>query len=340
MTNNLNVYLHDKKIGILTEDENTQVSFKYEPDVKSPLSVRMPIRAEEYPHVFAFPFFENLTPEGEPLERIANKFRVSETNPFSILEKIGGDCAGAVALYNTEIPARVNEPLKKITKKVMARLIDELPENPLLTGIKNPPRLSLAGAQSKFAVYADGTNYYSSNDYYPSTQIIKIGSNRYKNLLYNELFCMKLAYSIGLPVPANVCLKETEGKAYLDISRYDRRKTSNGVERIHQEDFCQALGYPSFKKYQADGGPRMRDCYFAVIQYSKNKTADAFFLLQWMGFNYLIGNADAHAKNISFLHKGSHVVLAPFYDLLSTEVYSEKITSRKIAMLINGKDRY
>ena len=340
MTDKLNVYLYGKKAGVLTEDENAQISFKYESNAKHPLTVRMPIREEKYPHAFAYSFFENLTPEGEPLELIANRLRLSENNPFSILEKIGGDCAGAVALYEGNIPKKTNEPLIKISKKKLACIIDDLPKNPLLIGMKKPPRLSLAGAQSKFAVYKDEKGYYSPNDYYPSTQIIKIGNDRYKNLLYNELFCMKLASHLGLPSPQNVSLKETDGRVYLDIDRYDRKIIPKGVKRIHQEDFCQALGYPSAKKYQADGGPSMRDCYKAIIQYSQNKTSDAFSFLQWMAFNYLIGNADAHAKNISFLHKGSRVVLAPFYDLLSTEIYSEKITSRKIAMLINGKDIY
>lgn len=336
----LNVYLCGEKTGVLTENEYSQLSFRYEPGVKYPLTVRMPIRDEAYPHAFAYPFFENLTPEGEPLELIANKMRIAVNNPFSILEKIGGDCAGAVALHEGELPEKISDPLRKISEKELAFVIDELPFNPLLTGMKDPPRLSLAGAQFKFALYGDGNHYFSPNDIFSSTQIIKIGNDRFKNLLHNELFCMTLAHDIGLPAPSTICLREADGRLYLDIARYDRQITPNGVKRIHQEDFCQALGYPSAKKYQADGGPSMRDCYRAVIQYSHNKVGDAFSLLYWLTFNYLIGNADAHAKNISFLHKDGYIVLAPFYDLLSTEVYPQKITSRRIAMLINGKDIY
>ena len=61
---------------------------------------------------------------------------------------------------------------------------------------------------------------------------------------------------------------------------------------------------------------------------------------EWIIFNYLIGNTDAHAKNLSLLHSDSGVKLAPFYDLLSTEVYPETIIDHEMAMLINGKGKY
>jgi serine/threonine-protein kinase HipA len=352
MSRSLNVYLFGRKAGVLTEDEQSRLSFRYEPDAQAPLSVRMPVRTEEYLHDHAYPFFENLIPEGSPLEIIADRMHIPENNPFSVLDKIGGDCAGAVALYEGEIPDRLHEPLREITGAEMARIIDTLPENPLLTSMDNPPRLSLAGAQFKFAVCA-GTGaiapaealYFCPNEDYPSTTIIKIEHKVYKNLLHNELFCMMLGRSLGLNIP-QIRLCETEGRLFLDIARYDREPEPVNHDRIiksariHQEDFCQALGRPSGRKYQADGGPGLRNCYQAIMQYSSSKVADAFSFLQWTAFNYLIGNADAHAKNLSFLHKNGRITLAPFYDLLSTEIYPEKLSSRKIAMLINGKDQY
>jgi len=347
MSRSLNVYLFGKKAGVLTEDEQSRLSFKYEPDAKAPLSVRMPVRKEEYPHDYAYPFFENLIPEGSPLEIITDRMRIPENNPFSILDKIGGDCAGAIALYEGEIPNRLHEPLREITQTEMARIIDTLPENPLLTGMDNPPRLSLAGAQFKCAVCTGTAEdlYFCPNEDYPSTTIIKIEHKKYKNLLHNELFCMMLGHSLGLNIP-RIRLCEAEGRLFLDIARYDREPEPVSHDRIiksariHQEDFCQALGYPSGKKYQADGGPSLRNCYQAVTRYSSSKVADAFFFLQWTAFNYLIGNADAHAKNLSFLHRNGRITLAPFYDLLSAEIYPENLSSRKIAMLINGKDQY
>ena len=360
MRRTLNVYLCGEKTGVLAEDGNANLSFLYDPAVlkkpgaPQPLSVRLPVREGAYHHQYAYPFFENLTPEGRPLEIIANKLRISENNPFSILDKIGGDCAGAVALYEGEKPSGSDEPLRAISEKDMARIIHALPDNPLLTGMRNPPRLSLAGAQYKFAVcMGAGETFFSPNDEYPSTHIIKIGNDSYKNLLHNELFCMLLAQDAGLPVPP-VSLRAAKGSLYLNIARYDRHIAPAALaalaapsderiykaERIHQEDFCLALGYPSGKKYQADGGPDLRKCFQAITQYSHHKITDIFSFIQWITFNYLIGNADTHAKNISFLHKNNRVILAPFYDLLSTEIYPPRLASRKIAMLINGKYQY
>jgi len=65
--------------------------------------------------------------------------------------------------------------------------------------------------------------------------------------------------------------------------------------------------------------------------------ADVKSLLQWTVFNYLIGNADAHGKNISMLFTTQGPRLAPFYDLLSTAIYPH--LSSKIAMKIGGEYR-
>ena len=364
MTRELNVYLHGEKAGVLYEDQMGYLSFRYDPAALRPLSVRMPVRDEQYDRFYAEPFFDNLAPEGEALEIIAGKFRVSEDNIFSILDKIGGDCAGAVSLYGGDMPHSADLPPQIIDDNTIAKIIDQLPENPLLTGIDNAPRLSLAGAQSKFAVfrsYSDNKTYYRSDDNHPTTHIIKIANKRFPDILENELFCMKLA---GLclggnvkPGTISVDMRIAAGHKYLEIERYDRRintdkdtngKTGTGVsvqhsaQRIHQEDFCQALGYLARRKYQADGGPGIRDLHNAILEYSSQKAVDSYRFIELLTFNYLIGNADAHAKNFSLLHaNGSgHIVLAPAYDLLSVEVYPQKSVSHEIAMLINGKGRY
>jgi len=139
---------------------------------------------------------------------------------------------------------------------------------------------------------------------------------------------------------------EAEGRPYLEITRYDRYVNNNKfresgtVQRIHQEDFCQALGIVSNKKYQAGGGAKLKDCYRIINEFSENRLSDIIRFTEWIIFNYLIGNTDAHAKNLSLLHTSSGIKLAPFYDLLSTEVYPEKTIDHEMAMLINGKGKY
>jgi serine/threonine-protein kinase HipA len=166
----------------------------------------------------------------------------------------------------------------------------------------------------------------------------------FPHLLENELFCMKLAKIILTNIP-EVELMEAEGRQYLEITRYDRYLKNGIVYRIHQEDFCQALGIVSGRKYQTGGGVKLKDCYGIINDYSDNRLTDIIRFMEWIIFNYLIGNTDAHAKNLSLLHgvgsKGTDgIKLAPFYDLLSTEVYPEKTVDHEIAMLINGKGKY
>ena len=341
MSRLLNVYLYGQHIGILSENTLGHLEFQYD-DLAYPLSVRMPVQKEKYDNLYAEPFFDNLMPEGDALDLIAAKFHVSEKNTFSILNKIGGDCAGAISLYPKDFQATADEPLKEINHISLAKIIDELPANPLLTGMDNAPRLSLAGAQSKFAVYKgiDG-KYYRSDDEHPTTHIIKITNKYFEYLLENELFCMSLAKKIFKDA-IDVRLDSVDGKKYLEIQRYDRKFVDGKVKRIHQEDFCQVLGYLSRKKYQADGGPKISQIYKAIMEYSNSKAVDGFKFIQILIFNYLIGNTDAHAKNFSFLHldRNNSVILSPVYDMVSVDIYPRKIVSHEIAMTINGKGNY
>ena len=172
MSKKLDVYLYGNKTGVLCENDLSQLSFQYCSGDVIPLSVRLPIRNEEYPGAQAFPFFENLVPEGEAFE-ILSKDHTSGNRIFSILDRFGGDCAGAIAFYETKPPVKSGGRLREITPAQVAEIIEKLPEDPLLTSLENPPRLSLAGAQSKFAVYKHNGKYYRSDDIHPTTHIMK-----------------------------------------------------------------------------------------------------------------------------------------------------------------------
>jgi serine/threonine-protein kinase HipA len=150
---------------------------------------------------------------------------------------------------------------------------------------------------------------------------------------------MRLAQMLNLNVPKTE-LSYTDGRPYLEIERYDRVLKGGKIYRIHQEDFCQALGLVSDMKYQKGGGASLKACLGVINDFSSNKLIDIVRFIEWILFNYFIGNTDSHAKNISLLHTNSGIILAPFYDLLSTEVYPEKIVDHQMAMLISGKGRY
>jgi len=96
----------------------------------------------------------------------------------------------------------------------------------------------------------------------------------------------------------------------------------------------------NFRRILTGGGACLKDCIKIIENFGEYPLPDITRFIEWIIFNYLIGNTDAHAKNISLLHSKTGFVLAPFYDLLSTEIYSEKIVDHSMAMLINGKGKY
>jgi len=142
---------------------------------------------------------------------------------------------------------------------------------------------------------------------------------------------MRLGHLIGLDV-AEVDIHRAEGLPFLLVRRYDRVRGEEGtVTRLHQEDFCQALGFTSARKYASDGGPVFRDLFTLLRRVATRPAIEVLKLFDAAIFNLIIGNADAHGKNYSLLYDGS-TELAPLYDLLSTVVYPE--LSPRLAMKI------
>ena len=147
---------------------------------------------------------------------------------------------------------------------------------------------------------------------------------------------MTIAIRMGLPVPT-VKIRQSLDRLFI-ITRYDRSRDRGGrLVRLHQEDFCQALGILPEQKYESEGGPALPQCFNLLQEKSIRPAADRMALLRWTIFNFLIGNAEAHAKNLAILFTDRGPCLAPFYDLLCTQVYPD-LTERQ-AMRIGGENR-
>jgi serine/threonine-protein kinase HipA len=286
---------------------------------------------------------------------LAQNLGLSANNDVALLDKLGGDCAGAVSFVpEGQLPVDAPPSFTRLDDLVLAEILrDRLPLRPLLAG-DGAMRLSLAGAQSKWAVCIENDAVVMPQGTAMSTHILKPGNPRFENLVFNEAFCMTLAGKLGLSV-AQVQIQAAHQVPYLLISRYDR-KVMPGLycKRLHQEDFCQAMGIPPELKYQKEGGPSLKSCFDLVRRYSSVPAQDLFSLLDTVVFNVLIGNNDAHGKNFSFLYDGESVFdqnvfepqsletkptlkigLAPRYDLVSTMVYPH--LSSELAMSIGGE---
>lgn len=322
----LSVYYHGDTIGSLNITKGRRYIFSYaeewlQREDAIPISISLPLRPGEFDEETSMSFFGNLLPESTIRDKLAKHYGLSEKDSYGLLEVIGGECAGAINILPSEKIFEENGKYEEIPNECLSDLLVNITKRPFLAGDEGV-RLSLAGAQDKLPVYYDGGKFFIPKGNKASTHIIKtpIGGD-YPYSVINEAFCMKLAKISGLPVPEVTVVRSTQEPFYL-IERYDRFSDDKGnIIRLHQEDFCQALGVSPEQKYEESGGPSLADCFSLVSEYSVKPAVDKQYLLKWVMFNLLIGNADSHAKNISFLYNDGEISLSPFYDLLCTKVY-------------------
>jgi serine/threonine-protein kinase HipA len=348
MAKTLDVYLHDELVGHLIQDGGGQMVFDYiqnwlNKSGATPLSQSLPLRMERFTRNECRGFFAGILPEESKREIIARNLGISARNDYAMLEQIGGECAGAVTFIpaGQALPER-NYSYRTLSSNELAAILKELPKRPLLAGEKGI-RLSLAGAQDKVAVRIEGDEISLPLGGAPSTHILKPGMAHFAGLVFNEALTMNLATAIDMPA-AKVDTRTVEGIEYLLVERYDRTHRQSGeatvLERLHQEDFCQAQNIVSEMKYQKEGGPSLKQCFRLLREASSAPVIDLARLLDAVIFNYLVGNNDAHGKNFSFLYHGVgtanlEIRLAPLYDVVSTIYYPE--LSKDMAMKIGGE---
>ena len=329
----LNVFFGNKKAGSLESTENRGVIFvydeKYLNDKTSvPLSASLPLQREEFSQKQCIPFFSGLLPEDDSRKKIADYLHISETSTLKLLEALGGECAGLISILSEDdlfsketsykLDSKNYEPLDD---NRLLEFIEKMNTRPLIKA-DDKLRLSLAGAQEKLALAKINGEWYLPLNGSPSTHILKPArTGSLSSLAQNEYICMKLAKSFGLPVPDVDLLKIAEKDIFV-VERYDRIKEADSIQRLHQEDFCQALGIMSTTKYQNDGGPGIIDIFNTILKVCTVPALESQKFLRYVLFNYVIGNCDSHGKNYSMLYKNNRVELSPLYDVVSTIIYS------------------
>ncbi len=326
----LDVYWNKDHVGKLVQDEHGQLQFHYvegwlDNSMARPISQSMPLQSASFNANHCRAYFSGILPEEDKRERVAKNLGISARNDFAMLERIGGECAGALSfITHGSKPDIVSKQFnyQPLTDLELEAILHQLPQRPLMAG-EFGIRLSLAGVQDKIAVTLRNGIVSLPLHGAPSTHILKPSSDRFKGLAENEAFCLELASSIGLPTAKAELLRVGVTQNLL-VERYDRELSDTGkISRLHQEDFCQALGSPPEFKYQSEGGPSAVQCFELLRRCSSNPVVDLRTLLDAIIFNYLIGNNDAHGKNFSLLYTKSGIRLAPLYDLLSTATYPE-----------------
>lgn len=315
------------------------VSFAYSPEYLAlveavPLSQSLPLRLEQFERGEFQPFFEGMLPEGPVRTELAHRFQVSPSDYLTLLERIGGECVGALSFcrQGEEPPVAGYRHLEEA--EVSGLQGDEV--DCMATSMQSS-RLSLAGAQSKTGwMLSEGVNPAKADlgswmvpmGSAPSTHVIKVSSPRHRLLPQNEYVCMETARCCGLKV-ARSWVSETLPGVFIS-ERYDRswaqERLVGGVPaplRLHQEDFCQSLGWPSYMKYENQPNScYAREAGGVIRRVCADVIGDKCSFARQLAFDYLVGNCDSHMKNHSILWSPDWHArrLAPAYDIVCTTI--------------------
>jgi serine/threonine-protein kinase HipA len=337
----LQVYFESRVVGRIDVDKSGP-GFTYDPAWIGlrgafPISLTMPLRPERVASDIFLPWAANLLPENEQLRTLGQLLGMARGDVIGLLSAIGGDTAGAVSFGR---PGRTDSfqwrPVHN--QNDLEKLIEELPNKPFLVGDEGVS-MSLAGAQTKLAVAlgADGQICIPMHGS-PSTHILKPDAARLQGSVYNEAFCLTLAKRMQIPAPA-VTTGRAGTRTYSLVQRYDRTDRGGRWRRLHQEDYCQALGTPPSAKYESNQtgirGPTIKDLFDLTRRHLP--PTDVVRLLDMVVFSVLASNTDAHAKNYSIMIRGNGASLAPIYDVMCGEVW-ESVT-KSFAQKIGGEGR-
>jgi serine/threonine-protein kinase HipA len=280
-------------------------------------------------------FIDNLLPEGDGLDAIAQSGRISKSNTFALIRTVGQESTGGLILSPQDFQLKHNEqPARLVTDEELLSRIKARDVMPFSVW-DGKVRLSIAGFQDKIAVFINDGKMFLVEHPLASTHIVKpLPRNpELSTVVANEYYCMSLADTVGLSAARTQIHRIPD--PVLIVERFDRKYNAQllRVDRLHVIDGCQLLDMPPQYKYERNfGGGRdvahIRDGaslkqIFACARLSEMPMLFTQQLLRWTLFQYLIGNADAHAKNLSFhVRPKGKIALSPTYDVVSTVIYN------------------
>ena len=335
----LPVYFEQRLIGTIHVDRSGP-SFTYASGWVGlsgafPISLTMPLKSEPFAADTFLPWAANLLPESEQLRTLGQLLGMARSDVIGLLSAIGGDTAGAFSFGQ---PGRASSVQWRPVEE-LERMIENLPNKPFLVG-EEGVSMSLAGVQSKIAVAVDDEDrIFIPMNGSPSTHILKPDSPRLPGGVQNEAFCLTLAKRMRIPTP-KVTTGQTGKRTYLLVKRYDRTDAGGRCRRLHQEDYCQALGKPPSAKYESNQtgirGPTLKDMFDITRRHMP--PTEIVRLLDMVILNVLACNSNAHAKNYSIMIRAGSASLAPMYDIMCGEVWENvtKNLAQKIAGMTRG----
>lgn len=371
-----------QRVGTITGNDPSDSCFRYDEEYcehgGEAISVSLPVQKDVFSVKQTAAFFEGLLPEGFTRRSVAQWMQVDEEDYLSILHGLGRECLGAICVH--EQGEELHAAYEKVTDAMLREFAAEgaVKSAQMVTN----SHLSLTGASGKAGLYHETNHdeWYLPHGTAPSTHIVKQSHVRLESIVVNEKLSLLTAMRCGLSVPESRIINTGQGgerDILFATRRYDRvfdqdSKMIDGLVcpyRLHQEDFAQAMGVPSAKKYESekevsqvtgkrqelrrsenrtngkvhsngkdsiDGKGYLQGMFDVLRRYSSDPVSDSIRLWDLIVFNVLIGNTDAHIKNFSLLYGKNmrNIRLAPAYDIVSTAVYEQ--STRNMAFRIGG----
>lgn len=338
----LGVWLDGIRIAELASRRTGSIDCQYSEEAlaswpqNSPvISCSLPLGPRRQP---ALAFCKGLLPEGSALQTLAEQAGLATSDTFGLLARYGRDVAGALVISEND-PDERRFGVEPYTSEALEGAIDDLDDHPLGSG--DDSELSLAGLQDKLLLVHLGKGKWGRPlRGRPSTHILKVDDRRHEGLIDAEADCLELARTVGL-TDIEIQRERFGDSRCLIVSRFDRLEGLKGIRRVHQEDLCQALAIDPDErnrraKYESAGGPAFKQLAALLDGYSADPATELDRLVAIVVFTVLIGNADAHGKNLALLHTSPEEVrLAPLYDTVPTVLWPKLRTDA--AMSIGGQ---
>lgn len=361
----LNVLINNRLVGRLEKEPSGAIAFQYDKDWldwehRFAVSLSLPLRKAAYRGEPVVAVFDNLLPDNVNVRRrVAERTGAAGTDAYSLLEQIGRDCVGAMQFLPDDAPSNAGQQIRgePVSDTEIEKILANLGGTPLGIDPEHEFRISVAGAQEKTALLLNEGRWMRPLGTTPTTHILKpqigeiptaFGMIDMAASVDNEHYCLKLMEAFGLPVNGTEIVTFGERRV-LVVERFDRQWLPDGrLLRLPQEDFCQALGVPPSRKYQANAsglnGPGIVDIV-SLLRASDEPARDQADFFKSQIIFWLIGATDGHAKNFSiFLRPGGGFQLTPFYDVLTAQIaFDAKQIPRakyKLAMSVGQNRKY
>jgi serine/threonine-protein kinase HipA len=321
----LDVQVRAKNVATLYR-EGDEYLLKYLPGTPDTefVSLTMPVREEPWAWPRDLhPFFRQNLPEGYLLEVIREEFgRYLDGTDLSLLAVVGGNGIGRVTVTPQGVAAGVQlQPLQ-----IEQLLSGHNTADSFAALVRQYARAAISGAVPKFlapqAPMRSPDEPTGKSTLCTSRYIVKGSDDNTPYLGFNEFHSMRVLARLNV-TPVAKTRMSADGRL-LVVERFD--VDENGVPALGVEDACGLLGLPPNEKYRPSTEAVLR----ATRTYLPSRSARAE--LEQLGWhlltNYVVRNADCHAKNIALRYSQlADVAYTPVYDIVTTQAYPRYATN-------------